>query len=234
MYHQVGEFPEPRTHRASYCHVRRFRAQMAYLARFRYRVLSLQDAYAGLFTGAPLPARSVVLTFDDGYDNFRTHALPVLQEHGFPATVFAVADRVGGEADWLTEFVGPRPRLMDAAALRDLPATVEVGSHALTHPRLSRIPPPGMVREVRESRERLEGILGRPVRHFCYPYGDHDRAVVEAVRDAGYLTALTCVRGAANTADDPWTIPRKAVSYGDNLVGYFWKLHAKHRRKDRA
>jgi peptidoglycan/xylan/chitin deacetylase (PgdA/CDA1 family) len=74
MYHQVGEFPAPKSHRAGFCHVRRFRSQMRYLKRFGYAVISLPEALAGIFQGATLAPRSVVLTFDDGYQNFHDYA----------------------------------------------------------------------------------------------------------------------------------------------------------------
>jgi len=78
-----------------------------------------------------------VLTFDDGYQSFYEHALPVLERYGFPATVFAVADRLGGTAEWL-EAPAPRPPLMDAPTLRELrPSRRGGGSHSRTHPRLS-------------------------------------------------------------------------------------------------
>lgn len=232
MYHQVGPFEAPARHRASYCHVRRFQAQMAYLHRFGYRVLGLAEALAGLFGNAGLPARAVVLTFDDGYQNFYDHALPELVRYGFPATVFAVADRLGGTAQWL-DAAGPRPRLMPASALRELARhRVEVGSHSRTHPRLSRLDPAEVADEVLNSKSALEDALGQEVRHFCYPYGDYNAAVRDAVEAADYAGALTCIRGAANTADNPFEVPRKAISYGDSLIGYFWKLHAKHARKD--
>lgn len=233
MYHQVGTFPAPRAHRALYCHVGRFAAQMAYLRRFGYTVISLAQAVDGLFGGAPLPRRPVVLTFDDGYRNFRDHAWPILRRHGFPATLFMVAGKVAGRADWLSDNQEAAP-LLDAAELRALHAEgLDIGSHTLSHPRLSRLPAAEVEREVGESKRRLEALLGAPVPHFCYPSGDYDAAVRETVRAAGYRAALTCIRGAANHAANPFEIPRKAISYGDNLVGFFWKLHMKHLPKER-
>jgi peptidoglycan/xylan/chitin deacetylase (PgdA/CDA1 family) len=231
MYHQVGPFPEPASHRASYCHIRRFEAQMAYLHRLSYRVIGLGEAMAGLFQRGPLRGRSVVLTFDDGYQNFFEYALPVLARYGFPASVFVVSDRAGGTASWL-EGSPAETRLMDAATLRKLSRHgVEVGAHSRTHPRLSRLGAAELADEVLNSKSALEDLLGQEVRYFCYPYGDYSPEVREVVRSADYSGALTCIRGAANTADNPFEVPRKAISYGDNLIGYFWKLHMKHARK---
>lgn len=234
MYHQVGEFDSPKAHRAGYCHVGRFRSQMRYLKRFGYRVLGLEEALAGLFGEAPLPSRGVVITFDDGYQNFRDHAWPVLAELDFPATVFLVSSLVGDRSRWLGHEGRDAP-MMDAATVRELRrAGVLFGSHSVSHPRLSRLTAPAVREEVTRSRAMLEDLLGEPVEHFCYPFGDYDSAVRDQVAAAGYRSALTCVRGAANTADNAFEIPRKAISYGDNLLGYFWKLHMKHARKQRA
>ncbi len=233
MYHQVGEFDSPGTHRAGYCHVARFRAQMAYLAAFGYRVVSLDAALAGLFGGVPLAPKSVVLTFDDGYRNFLEHALPTLERHGFPAAVFMIAGLIGKTADWLGADGRATPPMLDAAELRELRAAgVTIGSHTVSHPRLSRIAPEAAVAEVRDSKARLEDVLGERIEHFCYPFGDYAPQVRDAVAEAGYRSGLTCIRGAANTADNAFELPRKAISYGDNLIGYFWKLHMKHARKD--
>jgi peptidoglycan/xylan/chitin deacetylase (PgdA/CDA1 family) len=232
MYHQVGPFESPARHRSIYCHVRRFEAQMAFLHRFPYAVMGLAEAMEGLFRGSSLPRRAVVITFDDGYQSFFDHALPVLAGYDLPCAVFAVTDRIGATAQWL-EGPPPGPRLMDAATLRKLARyRVEVGCHSRSHPRLSRLTPPEVADEVLNSKSTLEEVLGRPVRYFCYPYGDYSPAVREVVEAAGYEGALTCIRGAANTAENPFEVPRKAVSYGDNLLGYFWKLHMKNARKD--
>jgi len=234
MYHQVGRFDvAPQRHRAGYCRVERFRRQMAWLDTLGYRVISLDAALEALFGDAELPPHAVVLTFDDGYASFREHAFPVLERHGFPATVFLVADRIGRPADWLRDGQVHAP-LMDADTIRDLHARgVTFGSHTLDHPRLRTLDPTEQRRQVRDSRARIEDVLQAPVRHFCYPYGNYDATTRDLVQEAGYASALTCIRGAANYAVNPWEIPRKAISWGDSLAGYAWKLHRKHRPKDR-
>ncbi len=232
MYHQVGEFDRPDSHRATFCHIRRFKAQMAYLHAFGYKVISLQTALDGLFGNGRLPRHSVVLTFDDGYDNFSQNASPVLQRHGYPATVFLVVDLLGGHAKWLAEDGRHAAALMDKATIRELQSSkIVFGSHTLTHPFLTRIDPERQAREIAESKSALEDLLGEEVTSFCYPAGDYDEKVVKLVREAGYKAALTCDRGAATPGEDPLKLPRKAISFGDSLIGYFWKLHMKHRKK---
>jgi peptidoglycan/xylan/chitin deacetylase (PgdA/CDA1 family) len=232
MYHQVGKFKRPDSHRATFCHIRRFRAQMTYLHFFRYQVLSLSAALDGLLGKGDLPHHGVVLTFDDGYQNFREYAFPVLQRYHFPATVFLVAGLLGKNAKWLEDDGRFGAPLMDRDTIRELRARgVVFGSHSLTHPFLTKIDRSGREEEIKDSKSALEDLLGEEVQYFCYPSGDYDAGVAEAVKDAGYAAALTCDRGSATVFDDPLTLPRKAISFGDSLVGFFWKLHVKHKKK---
>jgi peptidoglycan/xylan/chitin deacetylase (PgdA/CDA1 family) len=232
MYHQVGVFPRPAAHRALFCHVDRFRAQLAYLKAMDFTVLNMAQARACLFEGHPLPPRSVVLTFDDGYENFREHAWPALSEHGFSGTVFLVSDLLGKASGWLGDEFTEHPPLMSASTVRQLASEgVEFGSHACSHPRLSQLDEAQMRREIFDSKAALEDLLGHEVPDFCYPYGDYNARTVALVQEAGYRTGLTCIKGPANTAHNPLEIPRKAISYGDNLIGFAWKLHVKNKRK---
>lgn len=233
MYHQVGHFARPTAHRSNFCHVRRFRAQMGLLRALGYRVISLQEAHAALFEGQPLAGRSVVLSFDDGYENFAEHALPVMAEFGYPSVLFAVSGLMGQPARWLSNGGHDAP-LMSGARLRELRAArVEIGSHSVNHPRLSRLGADEAWREIANSKAALEHTLGEAVDFFAYPYGDYSPAVRDAVARAGYQAALTCSRGTANTAPNCYEIPRKAIAYGDDLIGVAWKLLFKNRRKDR-
>ncbi len=231
MYHQVGHFAAPKTHRAVYCDIRRFEAQMACLKWGGYHVISLSDACNGIFNGAALPSRPVVLTFDDGYKNFYEDAWPVLQKYGYPATVYLVSRLLGKQAGWLDE--GKQAPLMEATTIRDLQKEgITFGSHTQTHCRLSKLTEQEQRAEILDSKSELEDVLGEPVVDFCYPYGDYDLRSRDLVIQAGYSSALTCIRGAANTADNPFEIPRKAISYGDNLIGFLWKLQFKNKRKN--
>ena len=233
MYHQIGEFKPMKGHRSTYCDHRRFASQMAYLSRFDYRVLSMAEVLECLRGGRPVPPRAVALTFDDGYENFYEYAWPVLQSHGFPAMVYLISGMLGQPSSWFAADGRDTPPLMSAQRVRQLRAEgVDFGAHSVSHIRLAQQQDTATIREeVSQSKATLEDVLGEPVTHFCYPYGSHDRRVVDAVADAGYLAATTCVRSPATRADDPLTLPRKAVSFGDNLIGYFWRLHVKNTAK---
>ena len=229
MYHRVGHFPgRVKAHGALYCHLPRFRAQMTLFRVLGYTVISLDDAVAGLRGDKALPPRPLVLTFDDAYVDFLDNAAPVLQAHGYPATVYAVSGLVGATSSW-DAGVGPEPApLMTAAQLREVQAMgFTIGSHSVSHPRLAQADDARIRAELTGSKAALEDMLGRPVDHFCYPYGSHDIRAVEAAAEAGYVTGTTCVRAAATPADDLLALPRKAVARGDDVFGVAWKLLAK-------
>lgn len=228
MYHQVGRFSDIRTHRASYCDVGKFRAQMRALQRLRVPVISMSQAARALSGDIPMPRRAVVLTFDDGCRNFRDNALPILEEFGFPSIVYAIAGMIGGNADWLAEAGHATPPLMTWDELREIQRRgVEIGSHGLHHIRLANQDAETQAREMTQSKALLEQELDRPVPHMCYPYGSHDLVTLHAAARAGYATGVTCQRAAATPGFDPLALPRKAISYGDDVFGFLWKLYGK-------
>jgi peptidoglycan/xylan/chitin deacetylase (PgdA/CDA1 family) len=233
MYHQVGEFSRPAAHRSTYCHIRRFRAQMRYLKLAGIPVLSMDDAYAVLFEQRSFSGHGVVLTFDDGCQNFADFAWPVLKSYGFAASVYVVSALVGKPSEWFARDGREAPPIMTAETLRALHREgVNFGPHTLSHPRLSGLPREQMRHEIVESKRQMEEILGEPMQDFCYPYGDYDDAVVKTVREAGFRAALSCIRGSARPGEeDPMQLPRKAISYGDSLLGFCWKLHMKNQKK---
>ncbi len=233
MYHQVGDFAPMREHRANYCDRRRFARQMRLIAHLGYRVLDLDTALACLARERPMPRRALVLTFDDAYDGFYDHALPVLQSHGFPATVYAISGWVGRRAEWFAKDPGrPIPRLMSASRLREIHAAgMTVGSHTANHAKLGEVSPAVQRAELADSKAALEDLLGAEVRHLCYPFGSFDRSAIETANQTGYISATTCLRGVATPADHPLALPRKAISFGDNAIGYWWKLAVKNAAK---
>lgn len=232
MYHQVGDFKPMKEHRATYCDYRRFGRQMAYLKYAGYKVMRMSDAVLALQKSQLIPAKAVVLTFDDAYENFYEYAFPVLQRHGFPATIYAISSLLGKSASWLSAGGHETPPLMDALRLREIRAAgMEIGSHSVSHVRLAHQTTERIQDEVKRSKLELEDAIGHRVDHFCYPYGSHDARTVEAVAEAGYHSATTCERALATAADDPLTLPRKAVSFGDSLIGVVWKMHMKNQPK---
>lgn len=170
---------------------------MEFLQRNDWKTLSLDGLLEGHARGA-WPAKTVLLTFDDGFKNFLEFGFPILVESGFGALVFVVEGRVGIDNDWPGRpgWV-PRLQLMDWEDLHSITeGGVEIGAHSLTHPHLSRSPDDQARREIVESRTGIRARIGRSVDAFAYPYGETSPALEEIVRGefrAGFGTRLGLV-----------------------------------------
>ncbi|MEU4931872.1 polysaccharide deacetylase family protein [Streptomyces yokosukanensis] len=211
MYHSVSDsWDDPFNITVSAARLAR---QLAWLHGRGLRGVSMRELLAARARGQE---RGLVgLTFDDGYADFATTALPVLRRWHCGATVFVVAGRLGGENDW--EVSGPRKRLLSADDIRRLPALgVEVASHGLTHSDLTRLPDDVLRAEVHGSRALLAELTGQHVRGFCYPYGRLDARVGAAVHGAGYGYACAVTPGPDGAGD--LALPRIHVGQADTGV----------------
>lgn len=170
-----------------------FERQMRWLARAGYHTLSLTEAGAFLAQNRPLPPKHFAITFDDGYEDFLSVALPVLRELGFTATVFIVTDFVGKSNSW-DEGKGCVAPLMTWDQIKEaLQAGFSIGSHTVSHPDLRQLSEDQVWYEVSHSRATLEHMLGSPIQTFCYPYGKWSETTRKAVRAAGYDLACNDV-----------------------------------------
>jgi peptidoglycan/xylan/chitin deacetylase (PgdA/CDA1 family) len=190
MYHQVADIPLRHDPRGLAVPPGQFEQQMGYLARKGYKCLTLREAVRRIVHGGRTPAKSFVLTFDDGYQDVHTTAWPILERFGFTATVFLVAGRIGCRSDWAGQEGARSGMLLSWAEARDLARRGFVlGSHTLSHPRLRRLDDQSALKEIRESRVLLQEQLGVPVDYFSYPYSDSDARIERLVERAGYTAA---------------------------------------------
>ena len=210
MYHSVSGDRSPDPHRLR-VHPKQLDRHLTLLNRMGLRGVALAELVQAVNVGR---ARGLVgLTFDDGYADFLREAVPVLNRHGMTATVYVVAGGIGQSKPWGTD---PRWPLLGADDLRAVAgAGHEVGSHTMTHPRLSGLAADALAGEVTQSRRVLEDVLQAEVSGFCYPYGDFDAAASEAVRQAGYDHA--CVTGDYEPGDR-FTLPRSYISPDDTAA----------------
>jgi peptidoglycan/xylan/chitin deacetylase (PgdA/CDA1 family) len=198
MYHKVGDPPPGSRLKKLWVSTNEFRWQVNYLKTRGYEPMTLRHVAEGVEAGHALPRTAVVLTFDDGYRNNLENALPVLSAAGFPATLYVVVDAVGRENFWhdpSTEVRLPMLSWEEILVLRD--AGWDIGSHTLTHPRLTRLSSEEAQNEIRESRRILEAKLGAPPVSFAHPYGDgaDHIGIRRMIQEAGYRTAVSVHRG---------------------------------------
>jgi peptidoglycan/xylan/chitin deacetylase (PgdA/CDA1 family) len=162
------------------------------------------------------------VTFDDAYRDI-VPVLPLLHDLNLPATVFvstAYADEGAPLAvSELAADVEARPEAlatMDWAGLREIAEHgVEIGSHTVSHPHLTRLSDEELDHELRDSRTRIEDELRRPARLLAYPYGEHDARVQDAARRAGYAAAFAQWPGSSLRND--YALPRVSFYRADSL-----------------
>jgi len=178
--------------------------------------------------------RSVVVTFDDGYQNIVDNALPELAKRRIPATIFMVAGALGVTPNWEDYSGGTdlamHEVIMTAEQLRALPSDlVQIGSHTRTHPMLGRLPEQQVRTELSTSRALLEEIVGREVKLFSFPYGSFNAEVVACCRDAGYERVFTTEPRLAYAGSDAFIVGRITVEPGDSALEFRLKVHGAYR-----
>jgi peptidoglycan/xylan/chitin deacetylase (PgdA/CDA1 family)/GT2 family glycosyltransferase len=224
LYHRVDETAGPTTGIRYAVTAEAFDEQLRYLSEQGYRTVTLDQWRLACAARRPLPGRCVVISFDDGYLDFRTLAWPLLERYGFTAVVFLVAELVGTTNAWDGGFLEERPLLdwNDIAWLQDRGAIF--GAHSLRHSPLSGLSNADVVREASRARAILQTKLGRPIDAFAYPYGDLDHPVSHLVGACGYTYGLTCDPGPSMFEHGLLRLPRVEITGTDTLAEFVHKV----------
>jgi glycosyltransferase involved in cell wall biosynthesis/peptidoglycan/xylan/chitin deacetylase (PgdA/CDA1 family)/SAM-dependent methyltransferase len=201
-----------------------FEAQLRYLRAAGFTTVALPQWFTAVRRRRPLPARPVVITFDDGYRDFEANAWPLLQRYGFGALVFLVAELIGDSARWDAHFGEPLPLMCWEEIRRLASQGVEFGAHSASHRPMTGLTPTEIAREAIRSRVIIERGLGQGVDTIAYPYGDTDPIVEHVVGASGFQLGLTCRPGPAGPRDSALALPRIEVSGDDDLASFIGKL----------
>lgn len=209
-YHNVAVAPKDARFKLLYVSPDRFERQLWSLRRLGLRGVSMGEGMVRLRNGTSRGC--VALTFDDGYADTLTTAASLIRRYGFRATCYIVSGAIGTYNLWDAEYLGERKPLMSREQLHQwLALDMEVGSHSLWHRPLHELPPEAALHEIAESRVALHNMLGVAIEHFAYPFGHFTPAIVESVRQAGYSSAVTVLRGVALASGDRLQLPRILV-----------------------
>ena len=212
MYHYVSELPEDADAYRIDLSIspQLFRAHMDYLFFEGYTPISLYDLDRALVDGVPLPAKPVILTFDDGYSDHYLHVFPVLREYGFTGTFFVITGTAdAGASQYLT---WEQIREMAGAGM-------DMESHTKSHFDLRGRPYDMLVYELLGSLESLEAYTGKPSAMFCYPVGRYDSGVFAVLESLGIRRAVTTERGVWHTTDNRLLLPRLRITGNMGVAG---------------
>jgi peptidoglycan/xylan/chitin deacetylase (PgdA/CDA1 family) len=207
LYHRIG-LPRPSSLvTGQYVAPQLLRSQLDYLTARGWQCAGLKDITE------PGEDKRFAITFDDAYLSVFEHAYPALKERGMTATLFVVADQIGGANEWDHRIGDQREQLMTVDQLKMMAAGgFEIGAHTLTHAHLRDLADEELRRELSDSKSKIEYSLGLRVRSFSYPYGEYDQRVLEACKAAGYERAVT-TRLEIVVGEDPFEIPRVNVRW---------------------
>jgi peptidoglycan/xylan/chitin deacetylase (PgdA/CDA1 family) len=194
-----------------------FEQQIEHLEQAGYTSIDLDQALAGL-QGGPLPAKPVVITFDDGFAP-QMQAFEILKRHNMKATYYIITS--GEESRWC---IGSGRRYgdplqpaggcgdaylnWDQVRLLDKSGLITIGGHTVNHRNLASLSEADQRFEIINGKQALEAQLGHGIRHFAYPYGAYNAESIQIAREAGYVTAVTTLPGEIQTDGSPFTLRR--------------------------
>ena len=186
--------------------IKKFKEQMKYLKDNGYYTLTLTNLYGYLMNNNPIPKRSVVLTFDDGYENNYTAMFPVLKKYNFKATIFVIT----GNIDKYHKFLKSEQLLqMDKYG-------INIESHTVNHDNLKMLSKSRQLKTLIQSKKYLEKTLNKQINFFAYPYGGYNKSAIEALKETGYKMAFTTENGWASKHEGPLSLHRVWVGPFDS------------------
>jgi peptidoglycan/xylan/chitin deacetylase (PgdA/CDA1 family) len=208
LYHSVSSQPHPLIAEYTVTEAA-FARHLDLIIERRLEALTISGLVAAYAEGDESRlARAVAITFDDGFADVATAALPALAERNLPATLYVTTGLMRGGASAPVD-AGLAAAMLDTAGLRELRAGgFELGGHSHSHPHLDTLRTPRLREEVTRPRTELEDLLGEPVTSFAYPHGYAGPRVRRAVSDAGYDTACGVEQALSSPGEDRLRLSR--------------------------
>ncbi len=223
MYHRIQ--PEPDKHSDLAVTVKAFQAQMVLLKKQGYQTITLAGLSRCDRDKTALPARPLIITFDDAYTSVYEWAKPCLEAAGFTATVFAVSRAVGRHNFWDDGKNLPRIECLGISELRNLAnAGWEIGSHGAEHLNMAGLSGEQLSRETTDAKLELEKKLEQPVEVFAYPFGSWSEPARLAVQSAGYCAACAISPGTSSVTANLFAMRRVYVKPTDSLWDFRRKV----------
>lgn len=175
--------------------------QLDYINDNDYITITMSELYDYLINNQPIPKKSIVITFDDGYMNNYTEAFPLLKERNMKATIFCVGNSLDGSY------------YLSKDAIKEMSDYgIDIESHTVNHVHLDTLNYDEQLSEIKNSKEILENITGKDVTAIAYPFGDYNDDSIKAAKEAGYKLAFTTHLGLSDRNDDMYKLDRIYIS----------------------
>ena len=189
-----------------------FEEQMEYLYKNQYTTITPDQLMSYLKHGKELPAKPIMITFDDGYLDNYTNAYPIMKKYGFTATIFIVTNQVGID-----------PNFMTWDQIREMQQNgIVFGSHTVHHKSLTSLKKEQIISELTQSRADIAEQLGSQPKYFAYPTGTYNSDIEEMVRLAGYKAAFTINYGQVGPDSDLYALERIPIFKGQKTFRSFF------------
>ncbi|WP_259473380.1 polysaccharide deacetylase family protein [Clostridium estertheticum] len=179
---------------------------MKYLKDNNYYTITLTNLYGYLMNNTPIPRKSVVITFDDGYDNNYTAMFPVLKKYKFKATIFVISSLIDVHSNMLTS-----KQLIEMDKYG-----IDIESHTAHHDNLKLISKDNQLKTLIQSKKHLEKILNKKINFFAYPYGGLNKNAIESLKEGGYKMAFTTKKGWSAKNNGIFSLHRVWISASDS------------------
>ena len=177
------------------------KTQLKYIKDEGYVTLTLSELKRYLLNNSPIPNKSIVITFDDGYMNNYYSAFPILKDFNMVATIFCITSNLDGTY------------YLSKDAINEMSNYgIDIQSHTVNHPHLDKMTYDEQFTELKESKKTLESITGKKVDSIAYPFGDFNDDTIKAAKDAGYTLGFTTKRGLSDRDDNPLKLDRIYIS----------------------
>lgn len=182
------------------------REQLQYLKDQGYKTITINELKNYLLINSPIPQKSILITFDDGYMDNYSNAFPILKELNMTATIFCITSDLDGSY------------YLSKEAIKEMSQYgIDFESHTVTHPHLDKMAYDLQLKELKESKKTLEAITGKEVISIAYPFGDFNDDTVKAAKAAGYTLGFTTKRGLSDRNDAPLKLDRIYISSKYNM-----------------
>lgn len=180
----------------------KLREELTFIKDSGYTTLTMSELNDYILNNAPIPEKSIVITFDDGYADNYANAFPILKELDMKATIFVISNFTDNDGYYMTS--------QQIKEMSDY--GIDIQSHTASHAHLNQLTYEEQLNELKTSKEKLESITEKPVISIAYPFGDYDDNTILASKEAGYSLSFNTNRGLSDRTDNPLSLNRIYVS----------------------